>query len=249
MPETNASAPWVVLATGTIDPKGMRLTARSDPALRLEDYKHALKLWRASTSLPFVFCENSGADLRPLQDALGADADRIEWLGFTAPDFPEQRGKGYGEALILRHALDHSKLIGEETRLFKTTGRLFVRNFPRIEEALRQSAPDVACDLNPMTLQDSDCRLFSASKPFMRDYLLPEAETMDELAQPMINFERVLSRAVLKAVADGRSWRDLPDTPQYEGFSGTFGHQYRNRRYVLKAGWRRLRHLANHRWW
>ncbi len=221
----------------------MRFTARNDPAVRLRDYAESLRRWSVETDLPIVFCENSGADLRPLQKDLGDAAARIEWLGFTAPEFPERRGKGYGEALILRHALERSCHIGPDTRIVKITGRLFVENTASILGGFGASPPDLACDLNLRTLDYSECRLFVARPAFLCEYLLPEAETMDEDAKPIVNFERVLSRAALRAIADGMVWRALPHTPRFRGFSGTYGYSYRNRMYVVRelARWMRLR--------
>ncbi len=220
--------PWVVLATSTIDPRGMRFTARSEPLLRLEDYKRSLRHWCGTTSLPLVFCENSGADLHSLQQTLETEGERIEWLGFDAPGFPEHLGQGYGEALTLRHALDNSRLIGVGTRVVKVTGRLSVRNFGRS----RPDSSDVRrTSLATLIRRPSSTRTVGSSPPrpsFLYNYLLSESEIMDELAKPMVNLERVLTRAILKAIAAGHSWRAPPSPHYYEGFSGTFGHQYQS---------------------
>ena len=228
-----------LLLTATIDPRGMPMTLRTDPSVRMNDYKSALVKWRAAIDAPIIFCENSGADLSPLQDALGADADRVEWLSFEAPPFPARRGKSYGEALIVRHALDHSAVLENSSHLVKMTGRVFVSNASRLWRELPDI--DVSCDLCPYRLVVTESRLFSATPQFVRDYFLPETELIDEGAVPIVHFERALGRAILRAIADGRRWRPLPITPFYVGVSGSLGSRYHNRDYLLRDAVRRYK--------
>src|SRR5262245_33289167 len=76
-----------LLLTATIHVGSTALTARVDPRQRLADYAAALGFWLRVAGIDhIVFCENSGADLAPLQRAAAevAPARRVEWLGFTA---------------------------------------------------------------------------------------------------------------------------------------------------------------------
>lgn len=230
-----------LLLTATIDPRGMRMTLRADPAVRLNDYMSALLKWRAAVDGPIVFCENSGADLSPLKQALGRDADRVEWLSFEAPPYPERRGKGYGEALIIRHALERSQVLKESSHVVKMTGRLFLSNAARMWRELPDA--DICCDLCPYRLVVADCRIFAARPQFLTDYLLPETELIDEEAVPIVHFERALGRAALRAMADGLSWRPLPRTPAYVGVSASHGFTHHNRTLWLREAARRLKAL------
>lgn len=227
------SAPLVLLATATIDPRGAALTARSDPTVRRADYQRALTAWLAATAVPVVFCENSGSDLRPLQRAV--PAGRVDWLSFDASPYPPEKGKSYGEALIIRHAIEHSARIADATTVVKVTGRLFVRNAARILAGLSSARFDVASELRLGALEWSDSRLVAASPAFLTDYLLPECERIDERRPITGTMEGALARAVLRRVADGGTWMPLPRCPVFEGYSGTVGTRISNRRYPLQV--------------
>ena len=234
------TCPWVLLATGTIDPKGMRFTVRTDPAQRLSDYTEALRFWCDTIDLPIVFCENSGYDLGSFSRLAKNRSHPLELVSFEAPPFPEKRGKGYGEVLIMKHAIENSALIGPETRVIKVTGRLQVANFEQIFARMSTLSFDVCLDLKE-ALNDTDCRFFAASTRFLRDYLVPEAERIDETIKPMINLERALASATLRAVADGLRWELLPVDPLFRGYSATRGNRYTNRRYLIRQASKAIR--------
>ena len=83
-----------------------------------------------------MFCENSGADLESLRTAATGQTSRVDFLSFTA-DYEPERGRGYGEGLILRHALEHSDHVGPDSRVLKVTGRLYIRNVAQIIDGAR----------------------------------------------------------------------------------------------------------------
>ena len=64
---------------------------------------------------------------------------------------------------------------------------------------------------------------FGASKKFITDYFLPEAKKTSDLDDLIL--ERNMSRAVLKAVADGLILSNVPVYSHLRGFIGTNGKE------------------------
>jgi len=213
----------VVLLTACIDPGGVINTARSDPKVRLADYKQALAEWcLGSGSVPIVFCENSGYDLSELNEIANKNAKQgkdVELLSFCGQDFPSYLGKGYGEMRIIGHAVAKSKLIKPDSLILKITGRLFVRNNQLLIDRLSaMTQADVYCDLRS-NLTSSDSRVFAANVQFLEKYLLPKCECLNDSAG--IIFENVLARAIHSALDNGCQWRLMPCTPWIVGVAGT----------------------------
>jgi hypothetical protein len=138
----------LIVMTATITPaQGIGNSVRVDPALRLSEY---LEAFRHYASLPdelvqgILFLENSGHDLTPfreLQRTLGT-RKQIEFLS-TSTDYPAEKGKGYGEFLMLDQGMSHLRAQGwpGDTQVWKVTGRLIVKNMARM---VRQAPPAFA---------------------------------------------------------------------------------------------------------
>ncbi len=125
--------------TATVIPAANANVKRSDPAVRLEDYKQALRFWlryphRAADRI--LFLENSGADLLALhriaanENPLGKP---VEILSVPGNQIPEGKNYGYTEMQLLDDGLAQSRLRCETTHMIKVTGRL---TFPTIGRAL-----------------------------------------------------------------------------------------------------------------
>jgi hypothetical protein len=132
--------------------KDMPALARTDPNLRLQDYKTTL---RAYLSLldggsidRIVFAENSNADLTELK-TLAAEAgvgDRVEFVSFYGLDFDPAKGRGFGEFKLIDHAMSTAECLRDnaDVVVWKCTGRYFVRN---LEKLIRKTTVpfDVLC--------------------------------------------------------------------------------------------------------
>lgn len=206
-----------VLLTATIDPKGMAFVRRSDPRVREADYMNALGKW-ARVPCPLIFCENSNYDLRNIER--GATRS-VEFLQFDGQDFPRHLGKGVGEMLILRHAVETSRVLRECDHVIKVSGRYFVKNVHTIIQALLRF-PDtyVMADLQK-ELRWSDSYVFAFQPSFVPDYLWAYKDRLDD--SKGFCFEHALARAAARAVSDGHRWRPLPARPIVTGISGTSG--------------------------
>lgn len=169
---TSAKAPGrganILLMTATITPDDAPELVRTDPALRLEDYRQALdfyigQLGAVTPGGPLdgiVFVENSDSDvstLRALAQERGA-ADRVEFIANYGRQSYPGRHRSVGESRLLDHGMATSRLIaaaGDGAVVWKITGRYQVRNLA----TMVRTAParfDLYCDLRsrPMTWLD-----------------------------------------------------------------------------------------------
>lgn len=142
-----APGSFTVLMTACIEPKaGVReALKRSDPSLRLGDYKEGLSFW---LSLPdplvggIVFAENSNYPLRELEEFASrfARADRpVEFLSFDFPAPVAGFSYGHSEFELINRALERSSLLGRSRYFIKATGRY---KFPGISRLLRRLPAD-----------------------------------------------------------------------------------------------------------
>jgi hypothetical protein len=156
--------------------------ARVDPELRMRDYREAFRFYLGAQDAyidEIIVLENSGADLTPFRNlAKQLRSQKRVSLFNTSSVYPAERGKGYGEFLMLDNGL--SSFCGrEETKKFwKVTGRLITSNIAQMIES-SPSNYDIYCDMRNIPLiGDSlggnkwmDLRLFSFTLSAYRKHL------------------------------------------------------------------------------
>jgi hypothetical protein len=237
-----------LLLTATIDPMGMTHLARGDPGVRETDYRTALERWLRHGDWPIVFCENSGHDLSGIERVARACPNReVELLQFRGQTFPRHLGKGYGDLLIIRHALEHSRILRSADAVLKVTGRYYVENARAIVDGMRRN-PDVDATVNlKRGLTYADSRVFGFRAPFVTQYLAAYQDHIDDSRG--FHLEVALARAVLQALADGRRWAPLPVFPRIVGVYGTSNTPYRRipGRWLLSEGIHRLKNYLMRR--
>jgi hypothetical protein len=151
---------FLLVMTATIVPAEGAGVKRADPALRLEDYKRALRYWltyphRAAERI--LFLENSGADLSQLraiaarENPLGRE---VEFLSLPGNVIPPGSNYGYTEMQLLDDGLAASQLKRVTTHIIKVTGRL---TFPAIGKAIDEVAPPDDAEAVPLELM-VECR-------------------------------------------------------------------------------------------
>lgn len=123
-----------ILLTACVNPRGMSHTALQDPVVRAKQYRQALDFYIKETNLPIVFCENTMYDMS-VDYKQYIDSGRLEFLTFDGNNYDKQRGKGYGEAVIMKYAVEHSNLIRNSKYIIKITGRLIVTDIKRISSS------------------------------------------------------------------------------------------------------------------
>ena len=232
-----------LILTATIDVAGIAFMKRNEAATRLDDYLWALGRWLAKSRIGrIVFAENSGADLTPLRELASSSAgwgQRVEFISFNGQDFPRYLGKGYGELMTLMRVMENSKFLSEASAFIKINGRYFVSNCdPFFQAAAGQI--DVLCDFS-RSLTWADARLFGGSLRFLREYLCPMIETINDTQGNYL--EHALCRSALRCIAEGGRWRPWPCAPVIAGIAGTIDKPYTNRLFerIGKSAYYRLK--------
>lgn len=237
----NPVNPPCLLLTATIRVKeDVVFTARKDTQERFDDYKKALRFWLSQASVgSLVFVENSGFDISELRDLVKQFAGkRVEFLSFTAPAFDGNLGKGYGEMICMEYALEHSRLLAQTEQIVKVTGRYALSNPDRFLKLLEeQKDAAIVCDLL-LNLTWADSRIFAATPEFLRTYLFPLKEKINDSRGS--NFEHILARAAHACMANCGIWTEPPFPLEIQGISGSQERRWQmstKERYML-----RLRH-------
>jgi len=189
-----------LLLSATINPMpGLPALARTDPAQRLQDYARALSFYvqhlHKGTIDLIVFAENSLADLselRALVDKAGV-ADRVEFVSFYGLDFPPTRGRGYGEFMLVEHAMEHSQRLnkGQGWVVWKCTGRYVIQNFDKLVRSRPASAdlychcrnhPQKWCELYALAwTAEGYQRLIKGIHPKLANDMTPGVHTFEEV--------------------------------------------------------------------
>ena len=128
------SLPVLLLLTCCVDPKGMAYTVINDRNTRIKQYYEAFDFYLENTSYKILIVENTLFDI----DEKYLNNDRVEYLTFNGNDFNKELGKGYGEVLIIEHALNNSKFLKEnkDSYIIKITGRLSALNINKLIDSL-----------------------------------------------------------------------------------------------------------------
>jgi hypothetical protein len=208
-----------ILLTATIDPKGMTFTDRNDPIVRENDYLLALEKYIANTSYPIVFCENSGYNLTRVKQTLVKTKREHEIIQFDGQNFPKKLGKGYGELLIIKHALEHSSILKNSDYIIKITGRYYSKNLNAVMSQL-ESEDDlfVLSDFNKDSIHTYS-GVFAATPEFFNSYLIKYLYFLDDSKkQPM---ELALHKAIENAQIDQKKCSSFNTKLIVEGYSGT----------------------------
>lgn len=212
----------VLLLTATIAPGATPFICRSDPAIRLLDYKTALVKWLAEPSIAAIlFCENSGSpldELLALAEKFNIHHKKIVFTSYKAPSHEAARGKGYGELGAMRHAISESQLVSS-SRILKVTGRYHIENFDTIAADIRRwkHAALLSCPIHNQSLIPSEC--FVATVEFLEQYFFPRQESINDPLN--FYFEHALAEAAQEASRKGACHATFSARPRIMGISGT----------------------------
>ena len=172
---------YVIVLTACINPGKMIHTSLTDVDIRRRQYEDALEFYLLQTDYPIVFVENSGTDISG-DFRKFVDCGRLEFVTFQGnEEFDRKKGKGYGEALILEYALEHSLFVHQCDFLVKITGRLKLLNVNSLIGFHRYILPH--CDIqSEMDRRErySDSRMLITSKGFLQHSFLARMERIDD---------------------------------------------------------------------
>lgn len=194
MTSPSASSPtFTVLLTACIAPKkevgvGLR---RADPAVRLNDYREALKSWlrlNDARVTGIVFADNSGFPLETLTtfaERENSFGRALEFHSFDYPAPPEGMNYGYSEFLLVRETLQRSEIASSSRHFIKATGRY---RYPSISRLLARVPNDflaaVDCrGVSPLSRQSQPLAVFALAL-FDRAYFLRELASLAEDMRP-----------------------------------------------------------------
>lgn len=225
----------ILLMTACIRPGHMPQTALQDAVIRENQYRSALDFYLQKTNFPIVFVENSGVDISGDYHEAISDG-RLEVLTFNGNAYNRQRGKGYGEGLILKYAFEHSKKLEGGRCCIKVSGRHVVRNINMIWWSVTCFADNrhfCSCNVNPK-YRSALSDIFIADTRFFQVSMLQAVERVDE--SKGFWFEHALYEATSDYVKKGGEFVFLPVPPRQEGVSGSTGKMFISpgfRRYFL----------------
>lgn len=132
----------VLITTAISPPVNVPFLEMTSPGLRLVNSKAAAFMWASYGIRSLVIVDSTGAqllsegDLRQLAGC-GIEVEQLSYIQDGSAIV--SRGKGYGEGLIIDHALRSSRLIQRAGIFFKSTGKTFVRNFRSIKQIVDQN--------------------------------------------------------------------------------------------------------------
>ena len=215
---------FALILTCTINPVDIPNLVRNDPDLRFKDYKKSFNFWTNHPKInKIIFIENSNYDINYFKNFAKDKSKRIEFFSNNLNDtFNKKLGKGYGQYLCFKEVFEKSSLVKETGYFFNVTGRHIITNFDEIYKDMILKKNDIYINLTD-NLKFCNTTSFGASKRFITNYFLPEAKKTSDLENLIL--ERNMSRAVLKAVADGLILSNVPVYSHLKGFIGTNGKE------------------------
>ena len=212
--------------TACVDPQGMSYTYLQDKDIRKQQYIEAIEFYLDKTDLPIVFAENTNTDFSHLFKKY-IDEGRLEYITFDGNSgFDKIKGKGYGEALIMMYAINHSHILNNCNYLIKVSGRIKVENIERmansnwlrIKHVWRSNVESITC---------IPTIVFITEPNILKQLLTTHMEKISEIDRGNNWIENVVARAL----CDDKSLnyvRIIPFTfsPRYYAYSGTSNKKY-----------------------
>jgi hypothetical protein len=215
----------VLITTANKPPAGMPLLQMTDPVTRTIAAKAALYFWIAQGVEQIVLADATETNLLSAQEEEEIDKTetRVEQISYKQPSAEViRKGKGYAEGKLIEYAINNSELLAREEYFFKCTGKVYVRNFPKIVEGIRANR---LSSLFWKYLGDgaaehawADCRFYYTSKNFARNCLIPAYLASDDREAAC---EYYVQEALSRNMRVGRVTR-----PFLTGYCGGSGEPY-----------------------
>ena len=214
----------IILLTATITPGEMPNTLLNNPKDRLKQYCSSLDYYLNKTKCKILFVENSGTDISSFYKEY-IDLKRLEIITFKGNNFLKSLGKGYGECLIIDHALNHSIFLKDNnTIVIKITGRLKVLNINYFLKQCLIKDFDIAAE-SLAHFKYTDSRFFIASIKFLKYFLNNKNQISDKVGE---NFEDILKKTILNSMNESMNMLFFKQIVRIQGISGTNNTDYKS---------------------
>lgn len=211
-----------ILLSACVNPNGMTHTALQDTQERMNQYKRAILWYIEHTDQPIVVVENSNTDMSA-EFADFIKEGRLEYIFFDGNNYPHELGKGLGEALIIKYALDNSYILKSYDSFIKITGRLILNNF---NDIIRKIEPEVIYS-NTIFIDGKGVNfshVFIANRNFILNYFLPYIDKLDD--SKGFYFEHLLFEAISKWERNGGNHSEFFHELKVTGRRGTNNEYY-----------------------
>lgn len=212
---------FAILLTACVDPQGMSFTQITDVNIRSKQYIDTITFFLKETNLPIVVCENTNWSI-PIQFNQYIKKNRLEYITFNGNNFNKERGKGYGEALIILHAIKHSTILPNCKYLIKITGRVIIPNILQLTSSpLYLFNNLIRC--NFAEGNNAESVIFIAPPLLLEDILKKHLEEITEYPRGFW-FEKIF----YKAIVNDNTAHLIPFTvaPIINGISATHNKKY-----------------------
>lgn len=177
------------------------------------------------------FCENTNTDIS-LEYKQYIKQNRLEYICFDGNNYDKERGKGYGEALIIEYALSHSNLLKQADQIIKITGRIIVKNVNQLVFGAFRSNKVYANRYKNASGLLCDSRFFISSPYFLLQFFLPNKVELND--SKGYYFEHLLYNQIREYLKKGGGYSEFYLPLKFVGISGTSGTTLNQKTY-LKA--------------
>ena len=215
----------VILLTACVNPNGMAFTKLQDVKARESQYRESLTFYLENSKEKILFVENSGYDISAGFEAY-IECGRLEMLSFDGNSYDLRRGKGYGEALIILYALEHSQLLRKNSMIIKITGRLKCLNIQKVVTRCSDELTVYSILTKDGVGMECDSRVFVAPCSFLRMFL----QNMEKLNDSKhYYFEHLLYDVTREWIITGHTFKEIWFPLSIQGISGSTGVVTNNR--------------------
>ena len=230
----------LILLTCCINPGNMIMTALTDVNERRKQYYQAFDYYLEYTNCPIVIVENTGFVI----DEKYLNHPRIEYLTFSGNDYPKDKGKGFGEILIIEYALKNSKFIqlNPESSIIKITGRLKIlsisKHLKQIKNCTQKNSVLADIELN---FQLAYSYFFVANKFFFENYFFFFKDKINDTDG--FYFEHALAKAIQNYISESNNFYQILCPINFLGLSGTTGKYYTVDKSFRKSAKMKIKYL------
>lgn len=211
----NFESDLIILMTATVSPNGMCLTKLQNAETRKAQYLHAINYYLEHTPFKIVFCENTGTYLFH-EIRSPKKYERLEYLTFNNND-RKDLGKGYGEARIIKYAINNSQFIRQANYIIKVTGRVIIENIKELLKIQYSSESLIVLEFTNIEFAASVC--FISPKSWLLQFSIEQIRKCEE-NNIDVRFEKTLSESLI-TTPDLKIKEFYPLITGISGYSGT----------------------------